>query len=141
MFSNVIRIFLVLMCVGASAAFFGCNSKTVEVGKMNAADLPSEDQGLALAASGDLAKVKSLVESNPGVLTARGDKNRTMLHAAASNNQASVVSYLLQKGADPTLSDENGETPADAARQEGHLDLAKALQAAAQKAAGAAPAN
>jgi len=141
MIQNIVRSLLVLAWLGAGVAVTGCNNKTVEVGKMNAADLPSEDQGMALAASGDLNKVKSLVEANPDVVKQRGDKQRTMLHAAASNNQTAVVSYLLQKGADPTISDDNGETPADAARQEGHLDLAKTLQAAAQKAGGAAPAQ
>uniref|UniRef100_A0A131Z022 G protein-coupled receptor kinase interactor 2 n=1 Tax=Rhipicephalus appendiculatus TaxID=34631 RepID=A0A131Z022_RHIAP len=51
------------------------------------------------------------------------DKGSTALHVAARSGQACQVELLLVYGADPTAKDSQGMTPADCARDAGHLDL------------------
>jgi ankyrin repeat protein len=42
-------------------------------------------------------------------------KGQNALYGAVKNGWASVVEHLLEKGADPTISDALGRTPVDAA--------------------------
>lgn len=51
------------------------------------------------------------------------EKGSTALHVAARGGQACQVELLLVYGADPTVRDTQGLTPADAAREAGHADL------------------
>lgn len=51
------------------------------------------------------------------------DKGSTALHVAARSGQACQVELLLVYGADPTAKDSQGMTPADSAREAGHVDL------------------
>lgn len=51
------------------------------------------------------------------------EKGSTALHVAARGGQACQVELLLVYGADPTVHDALGHTPADAAREAGHADL------------------
>ncbi|XP_077551385.1 ARF GTPase-activating protein GIT1 isoform X1 [Haemaphysalis longicornis] len=51
------------------------------------------------------------------------EKGSTALHVAARGGQACQVELLLVYGADPTVHDARGHTPADAAREAGHADL------------------
>lgn len=51
------------------------------------------------------------------------EKGSTALHVAARGGQACQVELLLVYGADPTVRDAQGLTPADAAREAGHADL------------------
>jgi ankyrin repeat protein len=46
---------------------------------------------------------------------------------AAGSGKKELVELLLQAGADPSLSAENGKTAADIARDNGHAELAGAL--------------
>lgn len=56
----------------------------------------------------------------------------TPLHVAAECAvEPALVRLLLQAGADPTLRDGAGRTPADLAEQEGRTELARLLRAAA----------
>lgn len=79
------------------------------------------------AAEGDLARVQALVESGPpppspfhlpsnpilaGLSPSIADENTyTPLHASASWSHPSIFSYLVSKGGDPNVTDEDGETP------------------------------
>ena len=55
----------------------------------------------------------------------------TALLQAAYFGRTAVVEALLEAGADPTLLDVDGKSPADWAASEGHAELAKILRRAA----------
>lgn len=57
----------------------------------------------------------------------------TPLHATAERGDAEMCRWLLAHGADPAWRNSDGESPADAARLNGHSALAKEIQAAARK--------
>lgn len=62
------------------------------------------------ASDGDLDRVKELVES--GISPMIADENTyTPLHAAASWNHRSILDYLISKGGDINITDEDGDTP------------------------------
>jgi ankyrin repeat protein len=65
--------------------------------------------------------------------------DRTPLHIAAANGRDEIVKYLLEKGADATAVDENGERPVEAAIQMGHTGTAKILKDALGESADAPP--
>jgi ankyrin repeat protein len=53
---------------------------------------------------------------------------QTALTKAASYGALTIVKLLLQYGADPLLSRDDGALPADIARQNGHLDVAEVIE-------------
>ena len=53
--------------------------------------------------------------------------DRTPLMWAAYNGRRTVVEYLVGRGADPNLTDDDGWTAADLARRGGHDELAGLL--------------
>lgn len=57
----------------------------------------------------------------------------TALIAAASAGHAGTVEVLLRAGADPTIQSKAGETALDIARKQGHAEVARLLQAAAER--------
>ena len=127
----LIGCFLLVMFPGCSG-----NSGDSENPQVDVSTLPAEEQVMQYAASGDLAKLKALIEADPGLAAVVDGDGRTPLHFAAGNDQSKVVKYLLEQGADPTALDNNDQTPADAARMEVHMGVAKMLDEAAQNAAG-----
>ena len=76
---------------------------------------------------GDLARVTRLVESGADVNKREGGSVRTPLIGAAIMGRTSVVRYLLSQGADPDITDKDGNTAAALALAEGHRELAKEL--------------
>jgi ankyrin repeat protein len=60
---------------------------------------------------GDLAKIKVMLESDPGLLNIHGDNDRTPLMEALFSRQAAVFKFLLEKGADFNVSNKDGFTP------------------------------
>ena len=53
------------------------------------------------------------------------------MHAAAANGHLSIVKLLLKKRANPSVRDQNGRTPAELARNAGHVAVADYLDSAA----------
>jgi len=60
----------------------------------------------------------------------RGEYMETGLHWAAMNGDMLVVTKLLAKGADATLTDVNGNRPETLARKYGHQEVAEVLRGA-----------
>ncbi len=55
------------------------------------------------------------------------EKGNTPLHVASNAGQSLQCELLMAYGADPGAMDNNGQTPADLAKEEGHLELAERL--------------
>jgi len=97
--------------------------------------LPKAVQVTEYAAMGDLTNVKALVESDSKLVNARDSMRRTALHRAAFNGHKNIVQYLLDQGANPSATDNAGQTAGEAAREGVHIDIGKIIdQAAADKA-------
>ena len=75
------------------------------------------------AESGDVAKVKRLLEHGEADAAARDEDGRTALHWAAQAGKAAVVTRLLKHGADAAAKDKAGQTPRDLAKHKGIIHL------------------
>jgi len=63
----------------------------------------------------DSAAVKEILERRPEVISHRDIDGRTALHEACTQGDTKTVRVLLLFGADATIRDKNGQTPADRA--------------------------
>jgi len=61
--------------------------------------------------SGELAKVKALLESNPALVKAKDGDGRTPLHWACRGTSHEIVSYLVGMGSDVAALDNNQVAP------------------------------
>ena len=82
------------------------------------------------ARTGDLIKVRALIEQTPGLAGARDQNGRTPLHWACRGVHPGVVDYLVAHGADANARDNANVTPLHSVSSRGHLDAANALVAA-----------
>lgn len=121
---------VMLICAGCSAPKIG---DAIDQGGPDVSGMSDDQLAFRYALTGDASAMQALLSSNPDVVNAidEGDM-RTPLHAAAYAGNDKIVDMLLDSGADPTARDDNGESPADVARQSAHVDLAKKLMAAEQ---------
>ena len=62
-------------------------------------------------------------------VNARAEDGKTPLHVAVSEGRTVIVTYLLEKGADPVSQDKQGRTPSDIAKTKGYSGLACLLGA------------
>jgi ankyrin repeat protein len=90
--------------------------------------LTNEELVFRYTSTGDADKLEAILSTNPELANVRdpGDY-RTPLHVAAATGNEKTVKVLLDHGADPNARDDNNETPADAARQQAHLELSREL--------------
>ena len=72
----------------------------------------------------DLEKVEEYGEYDSRKLDDQG----TALYKAAANGHLDVVSFLLEKGADPKFRDRKGRTVLDIAVENGHEDVARRIR-------------
>nr|XP_027220328.1 uncharacterized protein LOC113812617 [Penaeus vannamei] len=75
--------------------------------------------------NGDLARMQELIQDT-GAAVRRSKTRCTLLHAAASHNQADVVVFLL-KLISPNITNKEGQTPAHVAAEKGHTQVLKLL--------------
>jgi ankyrin repeat protein len=79
------------------------------------------------AKSGDLAKIKALIEKTPGLIGAKDETGRTPLHWACRGVHIDAVKYLIERGADVNARDNNGIAPLHSVASKGHLEAARIL--------------
>lgn len=81
-------------------------------------------------ATGNLARVKALVEADPALAgTPLRPGGPSPLHAAVANGQRAVVDYLLAKGADVNAAARHTGTPLDLAWEAEEPEIASLLEA------------
>ena len=82
------------------------------------------------ARTGDLAKVKSLVQAQPSLVASKDEQfGQTPLHVAAFNDQKAVAEFLLANKADVNAKAKNGSTPLHLAAAKGNKDIVELLLA------------
>ena len=80
--------------------------------------------------AGNVGRIKELLASDPGLLTARDTDDSTPLHCAVWKGQDAVVALLLDAGADVNLHNKNthwGTTPLHAAAHANQEAIARML--------------
>lgn len=80
------------------------------------------------SATGNLERVRALVEGDPAVVHARSPNGLTPLHASTLYGQRSVGEYLIAKGADVNAVARHSGTPLDLAYEANQPDLVTWLQ-------------
>jgi ankyrin repeat protein len=123
---------------GAEALFFA-----VEIGNLRAFQLLVEagasphrrdDRGRSLLHAAARWNRIEILDALPGLgldLNARADDPRgcAPIHEAAQYGALEAVQWLVVQGAETGLRLESGETPADLARERGHLEILHVLNA------------
>jgi len=80
------------------------------------------------AATGNLARLRALVEADAGAPSQRMTMGLTPLHLAAANDQRPAAEYLLSKGADINAVAHHSGTPLDVAYESERRDMVRWLQ-------------
>jgi len=82
------------------------------------------------ARTGDLAKVKLLVNQHPDLVSSKEEQyGQTPLHMAAFNDHKDVAEFLLANKADVNAKAKNGSTPLHLATARGNKDIVELLLA------------
>ena len=79
------------------------------------------------ARSGDLKRVRELLNSNPGLLNEKDSKGFTPIHCAVVGAKIEVVRFLVEKGADLDAKNKNGLSPLFTALDRGRNSIAAVL--------------
>jgi ankyrin repeat protein len=97
-----------------------------EVGQVSETPMRNQALHAALALSKDAGVVRLLIERDADVNAVQTAGYRP-LHQAAVSGREDLVRMLLDAGADKTARCDRGKTPADYARERGHVELAALL--------------
>jgi glyoxylase-like metal-dependent hydrolase (beta-lactamase superfamily II) len=90
---------------------------------------PASSQNIFQASStGNLARLRTLVEADPKLVGARNPNGFTALHAAALYGQRATADYLLGRGADPNVVAKHSGTPLDVAYEAGQTEFVAWLE-------------
>lgn len=87
---------------------------------------------LHYAASRDQIETSKMLIDNKAIVNAPGVDGTTPLMMAAGTGKESIVNFLLENGADPTMFNDKGETAADFALKNNSTKLASKLEEAAK---------
>jgi ankyrin repeat protein len=82
--------------------------------------------------TGDIEKVKSIVNETPYVVAAANDEGDIGLHIAAREENEALIRFLVDSGTSVQATNQWGETPLDTARQWNFYAILEILQRAAQ---------
>ena len=72
--------------------------------------------------------VRMLLEKRAEVNGRNPEDGTTALMWAANNGLKSIVEFLVERGADPSIAANDGWTAGEAARMAGHVDIADKLE-------------
>lgn len=89
--------------------------------------MSATEEMLQAAEGGDLERVRRLLTSDPGLVNAKGEFDKTPLHWAAEKDHAAVAELLASKGADIRAEVSWGMTPLQWAANMGSRDTAEVL--------------
>ena len=97
--------------------------------KTHVDSLTIDGQLFEAAKTGDVAKLRALLDAHPDKLYARNRPyEHTMLHLAAFHGHADAVEFLLARGIDPNTREKGDNTyPMHWAAAAGHLDIVRKL--------------
>jgi glyoxylase-like metal-dependent hydrolase (beta-lactamase superfamily II) len=80
------------------------------------------------SATGNLARLRTLVEADPKVVNARNPGGLTPMHLAAAYDQRATAEYLIARGADVNAVARHSGTPLDLAYESDHRALVQWLE-------------
>ncbi|HEY1052447.1 MAG TPA: ankyrin repeat domain-containing protein [Prosthecobacter sp.] len=87
-----------------------------------------QDALYAALLEGNLECIERLM-SLGGDINAQDDRGKTVLSRyAMAGGDIKMIKWLLEHGADKSIPDENGDTPLDWARENGHAEIVKLLE-------------
>ena len=90
---------------------------------------PASTQNIFQAAStGNLARMRALLEADAQLVGARNPNGFTPIHAAALYGQRGTAEYLIAKGADPNSVARHSGTPLDVAYEAGQAEFVAWLE-------------
>lgn len=105
-------VFGVVVAFGLS----GCMDRSLPESPAEMKDI--RDDFVKAITDGDEAKIEELLAHEPLLLNEPHPTGlQYPLHVAAALNNESMIKYLLEKGADPFVQNDEGEFPADVARR------------------------
>ncbi|CEL52223.1 Acyl-CoA-binding domain-containing protein 1 OS=Arabidopsis thaliana GN=ACBP1 PE=1 SV=2 [Rhizoctonia solani AG-1 IB] len=99
-----------------------------------APDTGGEDSVHGYAVSGNLERLRDYLDKQPEQLNSRDEFEYTPLHLATDRGHLEVVRFLLDKGADVTLKDQDGDTSLEIATAAKHQAIVELLQEHLRKA-------
>jgi glyoxylase-like metal-dependent hydrolase (beta-lactamase superfamily II) len=80
------------------------------------------------SATGNLARLRVLIDGDPGIVNARTVGGATPLHLAAGYDQRAAAEYLIARGADVNAVARHSGTPLDSAYEAGRRDMIRWLE-------------